>query len=575
MGTGGMQKLPKSILLFLFTGVLFLAQCFPIVGVFLMILGAPLWSVITINLGFLLMAREAWDGSLPRAAVVLPLLYFSIYAGITIAGHWQLFRLRQEIGRNNRSVPVAFDPEQNDLVVEAKVVGSTSSLTKIPENLVEAYDIPVVYGENGNPRIASHLSYRVVAKKVCDTIGHRDPNVVSFAFQENGAFNFNLCLLRQPEDPTKPVLTVAAKETAETQDWVLPTKVSAITLANADSQSFTLKGGSAAPFTWLPAPVIGCALDSAAPKWRCFAEFERDAYASLAGKNSHDRDYNAITATIAAALGLVATPASNRISEAASDPTVAQNLQSYQEKERDNELRRFHDLVTDLVLPDWQFPYLLQHPELTAAEAPAMVQALQRAEEVTTVTRDGRQHNALRYKNNNIRFVLSEMIVRLPEDAYAPLVPRLVEAARADANNNNTESGVGWSLQSQAPAFMTRLGDAAPAEMADLFAATLRAEHVPRDAQTTAVLGLCRAGAEYASSVKDDVLRLFASTGRYTGGSMYLHSALYVMLLRMGMKDAVVNDPTDGRRDRVFHWYREKLATVTPASSKEVCVAVW
>lgn len=71
MGTGGMQKLPKSILLFLFTGVLFLAQCFPIVGVFLMILGAPLWSVITINLGFLLMAREAWDGSLPRAAVVL------------------------------------------------------------------------------------------------------------------------------------------------------------------------------------------------------------------------------------------------------------------------------------------------------------------------------------------------------------------------------------------------------------------------------------------------------------------------------------------------------------------------
>jgi hypothetical protein len=167
------------------------------------------------------------------------------------------------------------------------------------------------------------------------------------------------------------------------------------------------------------------------------------------------------------------------------------------------------------------------------------------------------------------------MIVRLPEDAYAPLVPRLVEAARADANNNNTESGVGWSLQSQAPAFMTRLGDAAPAEMADLFAATLRAEHVPRDAQTTAVLGLCRAGAEYASSVKDDVLRLFASTGRYTGGSMYLHSALYVMLLRMGMKDAVVNDPTDGRRDRVFHWYREKFATVTPASSKEVCVAVW
>jgi hypothetical protein len=148
MGEGGMQKLPKSILLFLFTGILFLAQHLPIVGVFLMILGAPLWSVVTINLGFLLMAKETWDGALPRAAVVLPFLYFSIYAGITIAGHRQLFRLRQEIARNNQSVHVAFDPKQNDLVVEAKVVGSPSSLAKVPENLVEAYDIPVVYGNN-------------------------------------------------------------------------------------------------------------------------------------------------------------------------------------------------------------------------------------------------------------------------------------------------------------------------------------------------------------------------------------------------------------------------------------------
>ncbi|MGA7292224.1 MAG: hypothetical protein WBW85_06785 [Terriglobales bacterium] len=568
-----MKKFPKSILLFLFTGIVCLAQHVPYLGVFLMVFGAPLWSVVTINLGFLLMVKEAWDGTLPRAVVVLPLLYFSIYAGITIAGHRQLSRLRQEIAQNNQAMHVAFDPKQNDLVVETKVVkGSTSPLGNVPEELVEAYDIPVAYGDNGNPRVASHVSYRVVAKKTCDAIRQSDPNVVTLSFQENGAFNFNLCLLRQPEDPKKPVLTVAVEEAVETQDWVLPTKVSAIRLTYASNQSFTLKGGTAAPFTWFPAPVIGCALDSAAPQWRCFAEFARDAYAPLTSKNIHDLGHNANTAAIAAALGLVAMPASSRIDETASDPAAAQNLQLYQEKEHDNELKRFHDLVTDLALPDWQFPYLLQHPELTAADAPAMVQALQRAEEVTTTTRGGREHNVLKYHNNNIRFVLSEMIVRLPEDAYAPLAPQLVEAARADANN--TESGVGWSLQSQAPAFMMRLGDAAPAEMAELFAATLQAEHVPRDAQTTAVLGLCRAGAEYAPKVKDDLLRLFASTSRYNGGSMYLHPALYLTLLRMGMKDAVVNDPTEGRRDRIFQWYQDKFATVTPQSPKEVCVAV-
>lgn len=568
-----MRKFPKSILLFLFTGIVFLAQQIPILGVLLMMFGAPLWSVVTINLGFLLMAKEAWDRTLPRAVIVLPILYFSIYAGITMAGHRQLLRLRQEIAENNQSVHVAFDATQNDLVVDTKAAGgSISPLRNVPENLVEAYDIPVVYGENRNNRVASHLSYRVVAKKTCDAIGRGDPNVVSFSFQQNGVFDPNFCLLRQPEDPTKAVLTVTAGDSEETHDWVLPTKVSTITLSDASHQSFTLKGGTAAPFNWFPTPVIGCALDSAAPKWRCVAEFERDAYAPLAGQNSRDLNHSPNTAAIAAALGLVAAPASGRIRENATNSTVAQNLKLYQEKERDEEVKRFHDLVTDLALPDWQFPYLLQHPELTAKEAPAMVQALQRAEEVTTVTRHGREHSGLKYNNNNIRFVLSDMIDRLPEDAYAPLVPQLVEAARADAEN--TKSGVGWSLQSQAPAFMMRLGDAAPAEMADLFAATLQAEHASRNAQTTAALGLCRAGADYAPKVKDDLLRLFASTGRYNGGSMSLHSALYVTLLRMGMKDAVVNDPTDGRRDRVFQWYEDKFAHVGPASPKQVCVAV-
>ena len=211
-----MKKFPKSILLFLFTGIVCLAQHVPYLGVFLMVFGAPLWSVVTINLGFLLMVKEAWDGTLPRAVVVLPLLYFSIYAGITIAGHRQLSRLRQEIAQNNQAMHVAFDPKQNDLVVETKVVkGSTSPLGNVPEELVEAYDIPVAYGDNGNPRVASHVSYRVVAKKTCDAIRQSDPNVVTLSFQENGAFNFNLCLLRQPEDPKKPVLTVAVEEAVE------------------------------------------------------------------------------------------------------------------------------------------------------------------------------------------------------------------------------------------------------------------------------------------------------------------------------------------------------------------------
>lgn len=386
-----MKKIPISILLFLFTGIVFLAQHLPVVGVFLMILGAPFWSAITINLGLVLMAKEAREGKLPRALVVLPILYFSIYAAITFAGHWQLFWLRREIGANNRSVHVAFDPQQNDLVIDAKVVNSEPALDKVPDNLVEAYDIPVVYGLNGNRRGPAHLSYRVTSRKACDAAHRGDPRVTTFAFQENGKFNFGLCLMRCPEETTKPAVTVSAQENAGAQNWLLPTTVQTITITDAGNQSFTLKGGTAAPFSWIPLPVMGCALDSGAPAWRCFAEFERAAFTPLAGETSRDMDRNANTAAIAAALGLQSSPATERISVPATDTASARSTQMDDAAERDNELKRFHDLVTNLELSDWQFPFLSQHPEVTAAEAPATVQALQRAEDVTTETRDGRQ----------------------------------------------------------------------------------------------------------------------------------------------------------------------------------------
>jgi len=316
-GATRMKKVPVSILLFIFTGVVFLVQHLALVGVFLMIVGAPFWSVITINLGFVLMAKEAWQGKLPRALVVLPILYFSIYAGVTIAGHSQLQRLRGEIAATNRAAHLAFDPQQNDLVIAAKVVDSGPTLSKVAENLIEAYDIPVVYGVNGSRRGPAHLSYRIAEKKDCNAIKRGDPNIVTFAFQENGVFNFNLCLVRRPEDPTKPAVTVTAEESPATLDWLLPTTLETITVTDAENQTVTLEGGTAAPFAWIPLPVMGCALDSASPKWRCFAEFERAAFTPLAGERGHDLDRNANTAAIAAALGLEPKLASQRINASA------------------------------------------------------------------------------------------------------------------------------------------------------------------------------------------------------------------------------------------------------------------
>ena len=54
-----MRRLPWSLSWFALTGISFLLQLFPLTGVFLMLLAAPLWSILTVNVGFVSLAVEA------------------------------------------------------------------------------------------------------------------------------------------------------------------------------------------------------------------------------------------------------------------------------------------------------------------------------------------------------------------------------------------------------------------------------------------------------------------------------------------------------------------------------------
>ena len=52
------KNLPNSIMILLFTLIVFILQISAIPGIFLMVLGAPLWSIISVNLAFLLMVFD-------------------------------------------------------------------------------------------------------------------------------------------------------------------------------------------------------------------------------------------------------------------------------------------------------------------------------------------------------------------------------------------------------------------------------------------------------------------------------------------------------------------------------------
>lgn len=73
-----------------------------------------------------------------------------------------------------------------------------------------------------------------------------------------------------------------------------------IAITGANGATITLRAGWSKPLTWLPQPVMGCALDSGAPAWGCFASFLRE---SLYSPDS-DRTPQGADDVVARALGL-------------------------------------------------------------------------------------------------------------------------------------------------------------------------------------------------------------------------------------------------------------------------------
>jgi hypothetical protein len=72
-----LDSIPRSMWLIGLTAVVYLLQLLPIPGVLLLILMAPLWTVATINAGFLGLGAEAVAGKSHRMWLIAPLFWFA------------------------------------------------------------------------------------------------------------------------------------------------------------------------------------------------------------------------------------------------------------------------------------------------------------------------------------------------------------------------------------------------------------------------------------------------------------------------------------------------------------------
>ncbi len=549
-----------SVWLFGLTGLVFALQVLPVTGFFLMLMLAPYWSVVTVNLGFIVLAFEAATSRVPLVWLLVPIAYFGGYALFAHQSHRAVERLDAEARASNSGKRIAFVPASASLVIES----NADDLGGAASSLVRAYRLPVAYTvtraqEQRKPQELSRLDSNYRAERagspsVCRRI-QQDSR-----FAAATAWAHFISPLRGTRSPSQPVLcTYSLPESPALQEirisarsepigtWLLKGRRVRVELSASDGARLELLSGHAVPYAWLPLPIMGCFLNSARPKWECFAGFGTSANRGIGGTGAHG---GATIEIVARALGLVPGSIEERRAEleATSTPELDNLLIRHETAAVANLDRLLADPTLRATVHD--LAGLAERPDLLAPRADAMLRAMSAA----LTYGKGRSETA---RN------LQRLLAHLPDAPFTRIGPALLLALDA---GRPVQSDVGRRSVSEETdgTLLRRLGDLGPPALPTLDRLIFSSPGRP---PVDAVLGLCRLGAPAAGMAE----RL-AQHVRETEPRSDLRFVAFVTLLRLGRSDfaeALVEDSGGYRRTDIEAWRK----AVSSDSGPQVCTS--
>jgi hypothetical protein len=257
---------PKALIWFWLTFGIILLQSMVVPGIFLMLLGASFWSVVTINLGFAQLIAEPAMRKISPAWSLAGLAWFVGYAAVSIHGHAALDRLAVETATENSRQSLPFDPRTQSLVVvHSKIYGAPSA-----ERFLMTYPLSVVYEEHEDARFTA---LRFGSPELCDTITANAPSKAAVTqhikMTIRGA---PFCAYTTIEAPDLPVVRLRFEQ--EELRIVGAEGHIDRTILTSGGDKRQVASVKAAPYRYLPLPVVGCYLGDG--HWECSHEFLKE-----------------------------------------------------------------------------------------------------------------------------------------------------------------------------------------------------------------------------------------------------------------------------------------------------------
>jgi hypothetical protein len=545
---------PVALIWFPVTFGIFILQVDPGIGFFLMLLLAPFWSIVTINLGFAQLIVEPAFRKISPAWSLVGLSWFVGYAAVSIHGHTALDRLLVEIATENSRQSLPFDPRTQSLVVVRSNLYDAPSA----EHLLTTYPLSVVYeevegaGEGTNPTSARDgrprfTAFRLGFPELCDRItdNTRLKAVVTQHFKATfGGMPF--CVYATTEAPDLPVVRLRFEQ-EELRIVGAEGYIRRTTLTSGGDKR-QVASVTAAPYRYLPMPMVGCFLGGSS--WKCTAEFLTES------QWSHSDDI----ALIGKSLGLeLSSPASRSDEIYAGGAAALERAQNLAEAAALAELDRLLAKPVGSIAP-FTLSFLSARPDLLASRAERLAVA---AAEALTTRENWRDVHAW-----------SDLMVALPDADFRRVGPSFAGAMLARWTDAS-----GRHFASLSHRLIYRLADLGPAALPLL--ERIYRDNAPLDGLAS-IIALCRLGAPAAELTEK--IRANLSTDRHQSDyDIEMRQAMILALMRQGRADIAA-----AARQQYEHWatmwhpgfsasgwrkdFEERSRKMTPSSSPDACM---
>ncbi|WP_066527140.1 hypothetical protein [Erythrobacter sp. CCH5-A1] len=481
-------------------------QVLPVPGVFLMVLGGPLWAGVLITLAMFGTVLEVATGQASPGWLALPILYFGTYYLMAGWNRITIRRIARELADYNAGQSLAFDPARQDLMLVNGQPDASALLTD--------YALPRVFERGrvhfvGTPE-ACQLAQSKAARQsgVHSSFGHHTTSKrVGKGGQapepppEGG-------IITAPGEPERPVVSLTS-HTHRRRDDLLPLEVTDVTLRDEESGAHCdLRIAKAAQLARFPFPVIGFVLNSGGPCWQGMAGWMRQRARPLGSATPDGR------ALVAAALGLA--PSTGLAARAVGAEAVAALIAEADTARTERELAILEAMLADPLtdLKKVSFSHLAIRPEAIAPYADRIIAAL------------GVFQSEVECSENAYR--LWPLVAVLPEEDFArhrAQIVRWLDPATARP----------WARKTGR--IYARLDAAVPEEREILLH---RLETERGDLETALLPGFARMGSAAPDEVKARLLALWRARApdpaRKGSHRSDFETVLYFTLARMGLK---------------------------------------